>query len=117
MLRCAIVYTTLGDNTRRLAESMYAALRPGECIYKGKPCSAALAADVIFWGNNAGIQSPEIENFVHQARERIFVPFGHTCFGGGKDLCAIGAFARNVMDKAARIKAEETKIKAEQRIR
>ncbi len=109
MLRCALVYTTLGDNTRRLAESMYAALQPGECIYQGKPCPTALAADVIFWGNNAQIQSSEIDAFLQEAKQHILVPFGHTCFGGGKDLCAIGAFARNVMDKAARIKAAETR--------
>ena len=92
MLRCAIVYTTLNDNTRRLAECMYGALPRGVCLYMGKPCRQALAADVIFSGNNAGIQSAEIDAFLD--------PFGHTCFGGGKDMCAIGAFACNVMRQA-----------------
>ena len=100
MLRCAIVYTTLNDNTRRLAECMYGALPRGVCLYMGKPCRQALAADVIFWGNNAGIQSAEIDAFLEQAKQRILVPFGHTCFGGGKDMCAIGAFACNVMRQA-----------------
>jgi len=45
-----MVYTTLNDNARRLAESMCAALKPGECIYKGKPSVEALAADVILRG-------------------------------------------------------------------
>ncbi len=110
MLKCAIVYTTLNDNTRRLAESMYAALNPGECIYKGKPCAQALYADVIFWGNNANIQTPEIKAFMERTEGRIVVPFGHACFGGGKDMCAIGAFARNVMDRAARIKENSINI-------
>lgn len=100
MLRCAIVYTTLNDNTRRLAKCMYGALPRGVCLYMGKPCRQALAADVIFWGNNAGIQSAEIDAFLEQAKQRILVPFGHTCFGGGKDMCAIGAFACNVMRQA-----------------
>ena len=103
MLRCAIVYTTRNDNTRRLAESMYGALPRGMCIYKGLPDQIALAADVIFWGTNAGVQSPAIDDFIEQAKRKILVPFGHTCFGGGKDLCAIGAFARTVMENAEKI--------------
>ena len=70
MLRCAIVYTTLNDNTRRLAECMYGALPRGVCLYMGKPCRQALAADVIFCGNNAGIQSAEIDAFLEQAKQR-----------------------------------------------
>lgn len=100
MLKCAIVYTTRNDNTRRLAECMFGALPKGVCIYKGLPDVAALSADVIFWGNNAGVVSEEITSFLAQARKRILVPFGNTCFGGGKDLCAIGSFARTVMENA-----------------
>nr|WP_302650610.1 hypothetical protein [uncultured Agathobaculum sp.] len=103
MLKCAIVYTTRNDNTRRLAESMYGALPHGMCIYKGLPDQVALAADVIFWGNNAGIETEEVKAFLEQANKKVLVPFGHTCFGGGKDLCAIGAFARTVMENAEKI--------------
>lgn len=103
MLRCAIVYTTLNDNARRLAESMCAALKPGECIYKGKPSVEALTADVIFGGNYAELHTPEIDRFLELAKHHLVVPFGYTCLGGGKDLCAIGIFARNVMDRAALI--------------
>lgn len=106
MLRCAIVYTTRNDNTRRLAECMAGALPRGVCIYRGTPDPVALAADVIFWGNNAGIESAEVESFLAQAQSKIVVPFGHTCFGGGKDMCAIGAFARTVMENAERILRE-----------
>ena len=42
---------------------MFSALPQGVCIYKGTPNPAALAADVIFWGNNAGIASDEIASF------------------------------------------------------
>ncbi len=98
MLKCAIVYTTRNDNTRRLAECMFSALPQGVCIYKGTPNPAALAADVIFWGNNAGIASDEIASFLVKAKKRVLVPFGYTCFGGGKDLCAVGSFARTVME-------------------
>lgn len=111
MLKCAIIYTSLNDNTRRLAEVMSQALPPGQCIYLGRPHSDALAADVIFWGNNAGDRSENTVDFYEKAMKenKIVVPYGDTCYGGGKDMYAIGGFANNVMSNAEKIlrKAKE----------
>ena len=105
MLTCAIIYTSLNDNTRRLAEVMSQALQPGRCIYLGKPIDDALAADVIFWGNNADDKSPQTVSFYEKAKamNKIIVPYGETCYGGGKDMYAIGNFANIVMANAEKI--------------
>ncbi len=105
MLTCSIVYTSLNDNTRRLAEVMSQALRPGSCIYLGKPIDDALAADVIFWGNNADDKSEQTVSFYKKAKtmNKIIVPYGDTCYGGGKDMYAIGNFANIVMANAEKI--------------
>lgn len=105
MPTCAIIYTTLHDNTRRLAESIHGALPRGVCVYMGRPDRAALHADVIFWGNPKGHESEEINCFLKQAQEqkKMLVPYANCCTGGGKDLCAIGSFARLVMERAALI--------------
>lgn len=113
MLHCAIVYTSVNDNTRRLAEVMSKAVRPGQCIYLGRPHPDALAADVIFWGNNAGDTSDATVAFLEKAKaaDKIIVPYGNTCYGGGKDMYAIGNFANNVMFNAEKILREKTEGK------
>lgn len=105
MLHCAIIYTSVNDNTRRLAEVMSKAVRPGQCIYLGRPHTDALIADVIFWGNNAGDTSEATTALLEKAKtqNKIIVPYGNTCYGGGKDMYAIGNFANNVMFNAERI--------------
>lgn len=102
MLHCAIIYTATNNNTRRLAEVMSQAVKPGTCIYLGRPNMDALCADVIFWGNNSNDTSEETVAFYEKAKElnKIIVPYGHTCFGGGKDMYAMGNFANNVMHNA-----------------
>lgn len=109
MLTCAIIYTTLNDNTRRLAEVMSQALPPRQCIYLGRPHNDALSADVIFWGNNAGDTSDRTVQFLDSAKamEKIIVPYGNTCYGGGKDMYAIGNFANNVMHNVQKILEEK----------
>lgn len=97
MLTCSIVYATPHTNARRLAESMYAVVGPGQCIYKGLMSDQALAADVIFWGGNTDTVTPEIEEFEKKLEGRIVIPYGHMCKGGAKDLYAIGDFAQRVM--------------------
>ncbi|MCQ2499823.1 MAG: hypothetical protein MJ117_00590 [Lachnospiraceae bacterium] len=102
MIRCAIIYTATNNNTRRLAEVMSQAVRPGSCMYLGRPNPDALAADVIFWGNNSQDTSEETVSFYEKAKElnKILIPYGHTCFGGGKDMYAIGNWANQVMHNA-----------------
>ena len=92
MLTCAIIYTSVNDNTRRLAEVMSKALPPKQCIYLGRPNTDALTADVIFWGNNAGDTSKDTLDFLEMAKtlEKIVVPYGNTCYGGGKDMLQLG---------------------------
>ncbi len=102
MITCSIVYATPHTNARRLAESMEAVVG-NQCIYRGIFSEEALRADVIFWGCNTDTQTPEMEDFLKQAEEKIVVPYGHLCKGGAKDLYAIGDYASRVMIKAEEI--------------
>lgn len=102
MLTCAIVYGTPHTNARRLAETMVAVVG-SQCIYMGMLDKCALKADVIFWGCNTDTQTPEMEEFLTLAKDKIVVPYGHLCKGGGKDLYAIGEYAWHIMENAERI--------------
>ena len=97
MLTCAIVYATPNTNARRLAETMYSVLGPQQCIYKGMMSEECMNADVIFWGGHTDTVTPEIEAFTKMIKDKIVIPYGHMCKGGGKDLYAIGDFASKVM--------------------
>ena len=97
MITCAIVYATPHTNARRLAETMYAVLGPAQCIYMGLMSEECMNADVIFWGGNTDTVTPEIEAFTEMIRDKIVIPYGDMCRGGGKDLYAIGEFASRAM--------------------
>lgn len=70
---------------------------------QGQAFSGSIGGRRYFEGNYAELYTPEIDRFLELAKHHLVVPFGYTCLGGGKDLCAIGIFARNVMDRAALI--------------
>lgn len=109
MISYAIIYTSANGNTRRLAESMSGALGRASCAYMGLPERRALSADVIFYGKNENAPTEALDALLEEAKqkEKIIVPFGDRCFGGSKDLYAIGLFATNVMRHAEQILKEK----------
>ena len=83
-MRYAVVYSSKTGNTKRLAETVRAALGEAECVYFGPPDPKALETRrlyVGFWTDKGTCDADTAAFLSHTAGHRVFL-FGTAGFGG-----------------------------------